>query len=188
MGAFLFGGSEYNTVYDMGDTPQPAPQPKPTYIETANHHEVALWMRARVADGTFRKCDHLKLERFEQARTEPSEDRYFFFIPICERASFKSPVGHLSEQEHWDFIRNTLPANPLSCPSDCINYCSRTRGRLKRVCSRLWNARNYLIAPFKWFHEPAWQKAVALIVLAIFAFAPKWVPVIIALLKAYNGK
>ena len=89
------------------------------------------------------------------------------------------------------------------CPKDCHFFTGRIEAGLERLENeretrkKERGERRYQIVvkgfqvagiPFRWFGQLHWQTQIAMIVLAILIIAPKWVPLIIALVKAFTGR
>jgi hypothetical protein len=78
-----------------------------------------------------------------------------------------------------------LHENPIACPANCLNYQSSSRARLARLFSK---GTKGLVGVGKWLDRQPWQVKLGLIGLVVVVLIPQWVPRIIELLKAFNGK
>jgi hypothetical protein len=91
----------------------------------------------------------------------------------------------------------------VGCPSICHLFRSRAEAESQKEKARLEEKRkereqerremvdrwlNYVATPFKWFSKLAWQTQFLLVLLLILIFAPRWVPKIIELIRAFGGK
>jgi hypothetical protein len=150
-------------------------------VNTGSHHEVTAWVRSKIAAGTFKNCGHLEVSQDHTGRDG------VVFTPNCTRSSFEFSDRRLSQIAQFDALIRSLHTDPISCPKNCVNYVSARRVKFNRPFLSLWAARRYLLVPFQWFGKLPWQTQVLLIMLLIIALTPKWVPQMIALLKAFHG-
>lgn len=149
------------------------------------------WIDEQVAAKRFKPCAHLILKSQTLRMGGPSgRSTQIFFLPTCQRASFEwgrySGMDLESQRELLCFHREF---DALSCPTKCKFYRNRLAGKIIGFVPTVLRAlRSFLRPPFQWFANLPGVTQVFLILLIVVLFAPKWIPLLIDLVKAFISK
>jgi hypothetical protein len=166
--------------------PQPAPKPR---IETSSAHNVKLWVKQGVADGRLKRCWNLVVKKVRPQTDGGGIEMESFYAPFCECDSFEGSVAYMDERTKLGFLRRQLNTNPVSCPKNCTMYENRKwswfKSNATNVLKGLYESLKGLL---KGYVALPWQTQVIIAVLVILLISPKWVPLIVSLLKAIGGK
>jgi hypothetical protein len=177
----------------MSSPTQPAntPTPKP-YLHTRSAHNVKLWIKQAVTEGRLKDCWNLGIDRVETKEEEDGnmvDTGESYFVPVCSHQSFESNFAHIDDDSQLAILQHNLNNAQISCPKNCTYYTNRKWGWLwftaKRIIKGLYGTVQDLLKGFAGLN---WQTQVALIVLLVLIIAPKWVPLIISLARAFWGK
>ncbi len=150
-------------------------------MESPNPNDIARDIESGVAEGRYKDCSHL-----------------------CISQGLSSMGGSYSTHCRRDAFENSrrtgsvLEVGRLWCPPDCHFFDSRLECRLRELEQEQARRRSdkarerkqalsdmvtFVSAPFRWFGTLHWVTQVLIILMAILLFAPKWVPVILELLR-----
>jgi len=156
----------------------------PEPIKTWSHHEVCTWAESKKAEGTFKRCGHLSVVSVVRG-----EAVHTIFIPNCAKRSFHWKDGEPPPSRLWEreTLKDCLHQDIISCPPNCVDYLSEWKARFHRAGSQIWKLGKQLAVPFQWFAKLPWQTQFLITALLILALVPRWVPPLIALLKALRG-
>ena len=160
------------------------------YVNTSSHHDVRVYVRAKIDAGSFKGCSHLRVQPMKRVEDERV---FHFFIPQCRLASFQSKYSGIDEQGQFNILVHHLAEDTLSCPTNCLNYENVKWLKVRVRAKRYWaHVLRPVSVPFRWFEKLPSGTQVAIIVavcvLGVLKLAPQWVPLISQLLSAYHGK
>ena len=170
-------------------TPEQLPQAKP--INTRSAHNVKLWIVQGIAEGRLKKCWNLGIDMVDvQKKDAPAEDvGRSYFVPVCRHDSFETRYGYMDDNQHLTLLQRSLHTNPISCPKNCTYYENVKWGWLKSNAARVLKNLHVVL---KGYAALPWQTQVTIIaapaLVLILWKSPKWVPLIVSLLKAIWGK
>lgn len=171
----------------MTDLPVNSKPPKP-FINSRSAHNVNLWIRNAIAEGRLKKCWHLDIDKIEIKRGNGNESvdaGESYFVPSCAHQSFESTFGHVDDDTQLHVLRYSLSTDPIWCPANCTYYRNQTWGRVRFETGRIFETARNLV---KGFVGLSWQTQVAMIILIVLVIAPKWVPLLVSLVRVIWGK
>jgi hypothetical protein len=159
-------------------------------IDIGNASAVKGWLDAQIKAKQFRPCGHLLLKgvRHRLSGSALTSTRVMF-IPECQRRSFvwkRHPVPDLEMEREYLALYGQL--DEISCPRDCKffrhRWVSRVQGFVPASLRWLWSC----VKPVsEWYAKLHGATQVFIIVLLILVFAPRWLPLVIQLVKAVSG-
>jgi hypothetical protein len=151
-------------------------------MESLNPNDIARDIQEGVKQGRFKDCLNLCV----------GDNRGYCtggFFTHCKKSAL----------DKSSFKGDIITVGELHCPKDCHFFESRLEAQLEEVVKqrekpkrerserrrqRFDNIVRFVAAPFKWFGQLPWQTQLVIIIPAILLFSPKWVPVLIDLIRA----
>jgi len=146
-----------------------------------------------MASGRLKKCWNLTINRVDPKNVESGiETGESFYVPFCECNSFEGPIAYLDDHTRLGFLRRQLSTDPVSCPKNCTMYEHRKWGWIKSKAKRIRVLYDVMEKLLKGYAALPWQTQITIIVapalVLILWKSPKWVPLLVSLLKAIWGK
>ncbi len=152
-------------------------------VEVLSRHTVTVWIEEGIKTGRFKRCAHLVVLPMDEYQGGVEVPATHIYLPHCNRDSFEWSQGRLNRESELHILRHMLHGEPIACPLKCRSFEHRYTGATKKAVRKFFSTmRDWLKA----FSKLPWQTQTLIILLLILVFAPRWIPPIVELLRAFR--